>query len=236
MQRRAPFDVPSLKQVGVSRKQAAYYANHGWLLRLGHGVYAFPGDDITAHGATKLLQRWVHDLHVAGRSSLALQGVRQNLRTGDQLVLWGDERFALPSWFVERFPAVYRAAKLLEWPSGALRIQSITTPPGVTAGLQVSVPERATLELLYDVGIHQDLEEARNLFESLRGLRRNVVGALLACCTSVKVVLLFLTWARETRIVDVDALRNTFKLPAGSDKRWMTRLKDGTLLSLKPYG
>ena len=59
---------------------------------------------------------------------------------------------------------------------------------------------------------------------------------LLACCTSVKTVRLFLTWARETKVVDVAALQQQYKLPVGSDKRWMTRLKDGTLLSLKPHG
>jgi hypothetical protein len=32
----------------------------------------------------------------------------------------------------------------------------------------------------------------------------------------------------------VDSLTRQFELPTGSDKRWMTRLKDGTLLTLNP--
>ena len=52
------------------------------------------------------------------------------------------------------------------------------------------------LELLYDVGTHQGLEEARNLFEGLSNPRKEILGRLLACCTSVKAVRLFLTWAR----------------------------------------
>jgi hypothetical protein len=103
-------------------------------------------------------------------------------------------------------------------------------------GVQVSVPERAVLELLYDVGVRQSLEEARHLFESLRSPRKDTSGQLLACCTSVKTVRLFLTWARETSLVDVDALLEQFAVRVGSDKRWMSRLDDGTLLSLKPHG
>ena len=53
---------------------------------------------------------------------------------------------------------------------------------------------------------------------------------------SVKAVRLFLTWARETRLLDVDKLLADYTLPVGSDSRWMTRLKDGTLLSLRPHG
>jgi hypothetical protein len=98
------------------------------------------------------------------------------------------------------------------------------------------VPERAVLELLYEVGTHQGLEEARHLFESLRSPRKELLARLLQCCTSVKTVRLCLTWARETNLLDVDILRSQYALPVGSEQRWMTRLKDGTLLSLRPYG
>ena len=43
-------------------------------------------------------------------------------------------------------------------------------------------------------------------------------------------------YAAEVSKLDVDALRSQYTLPVGSDQRWMTRLKDGTLLSLRPYG
>lgn len=234
--RSVPFDLDTLERLGVSAKLAAYYADSGWLTRLGQGVYAFPSDDLNAHGAVKLLQSRVAGLHVAGKSALALQGVRHNLASREPLVLWGDVRFALPSWFKSRFPARYVAARLFDWPDEDMPAQSLTTPPGVTEGLRVSVPERAVLEMLYEVGTHQGLEEARNLFDGLRNLRMSVLGQLLLCCTSVKAVRLFLTWARETRVVDVDALLQQHALPVGSDKRWMSRLKDGTLLTLKPHG
>lgn len=231
-----PFDTAALARVGVSAKLAAHYVESGWLVRLAQGIYAFPADDLTAHGAIKLLQTRVPGLHLAGKSALALHGVRHNLGAREQLVLWGDVRFVLPEWFTSRFPARYVGAQVFDWPDEALAKKSLTTPPGTTEGLLVSVPERAVLEMLYDVGTHQGLEEARNLFDGLRNLRKDMLGRLLGCCTSVKSVRLFLTWARETKVVDVQELQQRYTLPVGSDKRWMTRMKDGTLLTLRTHG
>jgi Transcriptional regulator, AbiEi antitoxin, Type IV TA system/Transcriptional regulator, AbiEi antitoxin N-terminal domain len=234
--RGVPFDMAALTCLGISGALAAHYAENDWLVRLAQGVYAFPGDELTAHGAIKLLQTRVNGLHVAGKSALALHGVRHNLATREQLVLWGDERFVVPAWFMTRFPARYVSARLFNWPDEFLAAKSLTTPPGVTSGLRVSAPERAVLELLYDVGTRESLEQARNLFDGLRNLRRDMLGDLLGCCTSVKTVRLFLTWARETKVVDVHTLQQQYTLPVGSEKRWMTRLKDGTLLTLKTNG
>ncbi|WBI74621.1 hypothetical protein PALA34_02772 [Pseudomonas aeruginosa] len=100
----------------------------------------------------------------------------------------------------------------------------------------MAVPERAVLEMLYEAGTRQSLEEVRNLFDGLRSPHKDLLGQLLACCTSVKTVRLFLTWARETGVIDVDALVQQFPVRAGSTKRWMSRMLDGTLLSLKTYG
>ena len=231
-----PFDLAALTHLGVSATLAAHYAQTGWLVRLAQGVYAFPADELSAHGAVRFLQTRVVGLHVAGKSALALHGVRHNLASRQQLLLWGDERFALPTWFTTRFPARYVSARMFDWPDQTFAAKSMATPPGVTAGLRVSIPERAVLELLYEVGTHQGLEEARNLFEGLNNPRKAMLGSLLACCTSVKTVRLFLTWARETKVVDVPSLEEKHALPVGSEKRWMTRLKDGSLLSLKPHG
>jgi len=48
-----------------------------------------------------------------------------------------------------------------------------------------------------------------------------LLGQLQSCCTSVKTVRLFLTWARETQVTDVDDLRARHALRTGSEKRWM---------------
>jgi len=236
MPRGSPIDVATLAEHGVDAKKASYYARQGWLVRLGRGVYALPGDEISAHAAVGLLQQRVEGLHIGGKSALALHGVRHNLAIRETIVLWADVRFAIPKWFGARFPARAVFAELFEWPDDQLPRKTITTPPDVSEGLFVSTPERAALEMLHEVGTHESLNESRNIFAGLGNLRTNITGKLLSCCTSVKAVRLFLTWSRETGLVDVDTLRDRFPLRVGSDSRWVSRLQDGALLFLKPYG
>jgi hypothetical protein len=220
----------------VSPQLAAQYVTGGWLIRQAQGVYAYPNDEFDVYGALRFLQKRVPGLHVGGKSALAWQGVRHNLGSRDALVLWGDNRFPLPAWFTKRFPARYVHAQLFEWPDNKLAAKTLTTPPGTPDDVRAAVSERAVLELLYEAGVKQSLEEARNLFDGLRSPRKDLIGRLLACCTSVKAVRLFLTWARETQVVDVDALLAQYPVRTGSTKRWMSRLDDGTVLSLKPQG
>lgn len=234
--RGAPFGLKTLANLGVDRQAAARQARSGWLVRLGHGVYAFPNDPLDRVMTTTFLQTRLPGLHVAGRTALDLHGVRHNLGTHDTWVLWGEGSGRLPAWYVERFPARYAGTRLFDWPDEDLPANTMGTPPGIRAGLKVSAPERALLEMLHEVGVHQSLEEAHQLFENLRPPRRELLARLLQCCTSIKAVRLFLTWARETRLLDVDKLLSEYNLPVGSDSRWMTRLKDGTLLSLRPHG
>jgi len=234
--RGAPFDLATLEFFNVSPKLAARYAESGWLVRLGHGVYAYPNDNFDVSGALLLLQERVAGLHVGGKSALGLQGVRHNLAFRETLVLWGEARFVLPVWFTTRFPARYVNARLFDWPDDDLASKTLHTPPGQPSGLRVAVPERAVLELLYDTGTRESLDESRNLFDGLRSPRQDMFGRLLASCTSVKTVRLFLTWARETGLIDTDELLEHYPIRYGSDSRWITRLDDGTLLSLKPHG
>lgn len=234
--RGAPFDLAVLKKHGVSAALAAKYAENGWLVRLGQGVYSFPNDEFDLDDTLKFVQTRVPGLHIAGKTALAMQGVRHNLTSRETVVLWGDARYALPEWFTSRFPARYSNTSMFDWQEKDLDEKTLTTPPGIPSGVKVSAPERAVLEMLYEAGVRQNMEEARNIFEGVRNPRKNLLGKLLSYCTSVKAVRLFLTWARETNMVDVDALLAEFHIETGSDKRWITRLKDGTLLSLKPHG
>jgi hypothetical protein len=234
--RGTPIDMDELAKRGADAKLASFYARSGWLVRLGHGVYALPGDEITPLAATRLLQARVAGLHVGGKSALALRGVRHNLSARETLVLWADRRFAVPKWFTERYPSRAVFAPLFEDVDAALARATVSTPPGVLEGVRVSAPERAALEMLHEVGVHETLEEARDVFEGLRNLRTEVVGKLLSRCGSVKAVRLFLRWSRETGVVDVDGLRANFDLRVGSTARWVSRMADGRLLQLKPYG
>ncbi len=236
MPRGAPFCLSALSRLGISAQLAAQYVASGWLVRLAHGVYAYPNDDFNVYDALLFLQKLVPGLHVGGKTALGWQGVMHSVSSRHALVLWGDKRFQLPNWFTERFSARYVHAQLFEWSDDELSRRTLTTPPTLPEGLSVAAPERAVLELLYEVGVKQSLEEARNVFDGVRSPRKALLGRLLACCTSVKAVRLFLTWARETNLVDVDALLKQHAVRTGSSKRWIGRLDDGTLLSLKPHG
>jgi hypothetical protein len=234
--RGTPLDLEALKAHGIEAKAASAYARRGWLVRVGQGVYALPGEEVSALSAARLLQRHVEGLHVGAKSALALHGMRHQIGVQATLVLWADRRFALPRWFTARFPTRGVFARLFDPLAPELARKTLTTPPGVLEGTRVSTPERAALEMLYEVGTHESIEDARNVFESLRNLRVGIVGELLEVCGSVKAARLFLTWSREMNIVDVDALRARYELKVGSAARWVNRLPDGTLLSLKPYG
>lgn len=233
----APFSLATLKSLGVSTKLAAQYVKSGWLVRLGQGIYAFPGDPLDLERCLLLLQEIVPSLHIGGKRALALHGVRHFVEPAPEWQLWGASRFALPAWIQKRCRARYVYTSLFKWEGDpSLEALTISSPPGVTEGLRVSVPERSVLEMLSEAGGAQDLEEAWQLFESLRNLRGPIQGRLLACCQSVKTKRLFLSWARKTGIVDADRLISEYKIDVGSPSRWMSRLKDGTLLTLKAHG
>jgi hypothetical protein len=228
--RGGPMDIALLDAQGVSAFLAAKHARSGWLKRLAQGVYALAGDTLNREQCLLFLQGKISGLHVAGKTALAWQGVRHNVVPREQLILWGEaKRAKLPLWFVAQFPARYYSATLF-LPEAVT--YGIETPLGIAEGVRVSVPERAVLEMLHEVGKSQDMEEARNLFESLRGLRLDVMGEMLSQCTSVKTVRLFLLWAKETEVLNVSALKEKYALPIGSAARWMWRMADGTLLSL----
>lgn len=224
-----PLTLRDLAKYGVSAPLAAKYARTGWLERLGPGLYRLPSSQLDRGQCLLVLQEQIDGLHVGGKTALAWQGVRHNVSPTELLTLWGDKRVALPVWFVREFPSTYRSPQLFD---DKTVVKGMFTPPDVTAGVHVSVRERALLELLRDAGQQQDLEEAHHLFMAAQGLRLHVLGELLQGCVNVKTVRLFLLWAREAGEIDVKELQHRFTLPTGSNSRWIGKLADGTTLVL----
>jgi hypothetical protein len=105
--------------------------------------------------------------------------------------------------------------------------------PETPSGVAVSVPERALLEMLSEVGVHQGIEEARNIMEGARSLRPDVLATLLKNCERVKVVRLCVRWAEDLNMPWAAEARNSAGKRLGRS-RWTARLKDGTVLVLKP--
>lgn len=190
----------------------------------------FPNDALQVGPSIKFLARRLPGLHVGGKTALAWRGVRHNVGPRERLCLWGNVPGSLPPWFTKRFPARYVARKLFgpKLPS-AFGLQPLPETPD---GAAVSVPERALLELLSDVGVSQGLEEARNIMEGVRSPRLDVLGTLLKHCPRVKVVRLCVQWAEELKL-EWAADARKLAGPRGRG-RWSNRLPDGSTLILKP--
>lgn len=176
------------------------------------------------------LARRIPGFHVGSKTALAWRGVRHNLSIREQLELWGNQPVRLPAWLATRYPCRYQTTQLFD---GGLPPNFGLEPlPETPNGPMVSVPERALLEMLCNVGKHQSVEEAKHLTESLRNPRPDVLDTLLAHCTRIKVVRLARQFADElelpwAKIVHPHSQR------MGSDRRWMLRTRSGELLSLK---
>ncbi len=229
--RGTPFDSRQLQELGVSSALAHHYLKSGWLERLGRGAFMFPKDTLHREDSLKFLSGSVEGFHVGSKTALAWRGVRHNLPAREPLSLWGEGRILLPPWFTDRFPARYSKRNLFspELPKG-FGLQPLPETPD---GVLVSEPERALLEMLSEVGVYQSIEEARNIMEGVRSLRTDTLAVLLKHCLRVKVRLLCVSWAEELNLPWAIAARKA----AGRSRdqsRWTARLKDGTVLNIKP--
>lgn len=226
----APLTSEDLAALGISADLAVHYVRAGWLARLARGVYCRPNDPPALHPSLLLLQRRFEGLHVGGKSALDWYGVRQYVARQPVLHLYGWATGRLPGWFTERFPAEYHRKRLFdEQPDTLLHVGAFERRSGAP---QVSAPERALLELLSEVGVRQQMQEARELVESAYNLRADALRELLQHCTSVKTVRLCLQLGREASLPWAAKL-DPAALPKGSDRPWVSRSADG-LLVLKP--
>jgi Transcriptional regulator, AbiEi antitoxin, Type IV TA system/Transcriptional regulator, AbiEi antitoxin N-terminal domain len=226
----APLTSEDLAALGISADLAVHYVRAGWLVRLARGVFSRTNDMLALHPSLVLLQRRIEGLHVGGKSALDWYGVRQYLSQQPLLHLVGWDAGRLPDWFTQRFPAEYHRKRLFEEQPGAqLHVAPFEQRSGAP---RVSLPERALLEVLSDVGVRQPLQEARELAESSYNLRADVLRELLKRCTSVKTVRLCLQFGRELSLPWATKL-DPADLPTGSDRAWVSRSAEG-LLVLKP--
>ena len=223
-----PLTSEDLVALGISADLAVHYVRAGWLARLARGVYCRPNDTLGLHPSLLLLQRRFEGLHVGGKSALDWYGLRQYVsQQAAALHLYGWTAGRLPEWFTEHFPAEYHRKRLFdEQPNALLQVGPFEKRTGAP---QVSVPERALLELLSEVGVRQPLQEARELVESAYSLRADVLRELLQHCTSVKTVRLCLQLGREGTLPWAAKL-DPATLPTGSERPWVSRSADGLLV------
>ena len=229
--RGAPLDTATLAGLGISAALAHEYVKSGWLGKLGRGVFMFAGDELQRHATLAFLEPRISGIHVAAKTALAWHGFMQNVAVKETTILWGDHRTNLPEWLNERFPARYSSTRLFddELPAGT----GIAPMPEFPTGPQVSSPERALLEMLSEVGVDQELEEARAIMENVRQLRSQQLRLLLSHVRMVKAVRLCVVWARELDLPWAGLAREAAAGRMGAG-RWISRLKNGHTLILKP--
>ncbi len=215
-----------LTERGISSKLAGYYASSGWLHRIGDGAFTVQTGSPTWMGAVFGLQQKSQSFHPGGRTALELSGLAHFLPLGEShpLFLFSSAGKRLPAWF-----------KKLSWWK---RVRYVTTnflPEDLGFNqhregdliVQISSPERATLELLQALDPSASQYEHANLiFEGLGTLRADVVQSLLEHCSSVKVKRLFLHLAEKHHHTWFKSL-DLSKVSLGSGKRVL--VADGRL-------
>lgn len=189
-----------------------------------------PGDTLSREGCLAYLSQRAPGLHVGGKTALAWRGFRQNVAFREVLTLWGDQPKRLPAWFTQRFASRYQATQLFD---AKLRKGFGLQPlPNGRPEILVSVPERALLELLSDVGKAQSLQEARQLVDNLRALREKTLDELLAHTTRIKVVRLAELLGRDLDLPWANtAKRHSQRI--GGGERWVAVAKSGERIDLR---
>lgn len=186
-----------LKGRGISSRLADYYCRSGWLHRVGDGAFTTKPGTPSWLGAVHGLQQKPTSIHPGGRTALEIFGRAHFIPLGSNypIYLFGRASERLPSWFrgLPWFGRVRHVRTsflpddlgLCEHSDGELRVTTSTV-------------ERAILEFLQ----HRPLdtasyEHANLIFESLGGLRPDLVQSLLSACTSIRVKRLFLHLAER---------------------------------------
>lgn len=229
--RGAPFDTARLQDLGISPALAYEYSKGGWLKKLGRGVFMFAGDELKREDTLCFLESRIPGLHVAAKTALAWNGFRHHVASRETTILWGERRATLPDWFTDRFPSRYSSSRIFD---DTLEPDfGITEFTGAGASPRISGPERAVLEMLSEVGVHQELEEARSILEGVRQLRMRYLEPLLQNCRQVKAVRLCVAWSRELELPWAEKAREAAASKMGTG-RWVGRLKNGGTLILKP--
>ena len=105
-----------LSRQGISPQLAGKYCESKWLVRLGVGAYFRAGKQPSWKQAVQCLQYQQNEnIHIAGLSSLALQGKAHYIQMGENSI-WLNIRTnsVLPKWFMD-FPKMELAEALTNW-------------------------------------------------------------------------------------------------------------------------
>jgi hypothetical protein len=173
-----------------------HYRDSHWVRSIGRGAYALARDEVDWYGGVYALQKQLGlFVHPGGRTALSLQGVGHYLRwQEEQTVLFVRTGTHIPSWFVEHQWKTKINLRFTSFLSFDLS-PSYNDIQHREFSIRVSAPERAILEMLYDVPGAVSFDEAGKITASLLTLRPLLMQMVLHQCKSIKVKRLMLFFA-----------------------------------------
>lgn len=212
-----PVDSTWLRAHGYTANLLRKYEASGWLQQPAHRVYLRPRGPLNWQQAVVALQTLLaRDLVIGGRTALEQHGLTHYLQTSTQAVyLYGPK--PPPTW-LKNLPAdaefryrndarIFTKALASTAPhrldtqvsDRSKRSDGVTTTPWGQWNwpLSVSTPERAILELLYELPDNETFHQADVLMEGLSTLSPSRLQALLVDCHNVKVKRLFFFFAER---------------------------------------
>ena len=202
-----------LQANGYSPQLLRQYVRNGWLVKVTRGAYIRPDSVPEWEGVVLGLQKLAQlPFYVGGVSALYLQGYAHYLpmrETG--ISLYG--RGKAPVW-TKKIPSV-----LLTF-HGKPNFETIGLKAYHTKirdwTISIASPERAILEMLYDVGEEgTDFLFVSEIFEGLSTLSPRVLNELLHHCKSRKVKRLFLFFAHYYKFPWLKHISDDIDIGAG---------------------
>lgn len=216
--------LPWLEKQGVYQQLVHEYEKTSWIRRLGQGAYAKADDKVEWTGGLYAIQEQMGlPIHAGGKTALQMQGYAHFLPLGKgaTVSLFGLPDVKLPAWFRQYRWDVkvrYMTTQLFTGEAN----QGLTKKEMGSYAVGVSAPERAIMEVLYQVPQEESYQEAKLLMEGLTTLRPRLVQTLLEHCASVKVKRLFMVLAESGRHPWVKRL-DLSKVNFGKGKRMLVR-------------
>jgi len=206
---------------GYSSQLVYLYVKSGWLIKLARGVYIRPASILQWQGVVLGLEKLLDlPFHVGGLSALNLLGYSHYLPVGKKHIsLYG--RNKPPSWIkeIKSLKLSFHKNPLFE----DVGLKKVTTSVRDWE-ITISTPERAILELLYEVdetGI--TFLFVSEIFEGLTTMRPRLLNELLQNCKNRKIKRLFLFFANRYNFPWVKHINQDVDLGAGK----LQIVKDG---------
>ena len=179
---------------GISKDLARVHVKGGWISPIGSGAYLRSGDAVNWKGGVFALQQHAQKrIWPGGLTALSLQGYAHHLPIGSETVwLFGAPGERLPKWFKQ-----HQWGQEMNFLAPDLFESSELDVSGGNFGafsINISSPERAVVELLYQVPNTFSFAFAAEIVQGLVSLRPGLMQQFLESCRSIKAkrLLLFL--------------------------------------------